>query len=213
MNLKLLRSTQGFALFVGVVVVVVLVFLFATGRFESDDDDDPLALPDDQTSEQESGGDDGDSQADAEGDGGSTDGAEGGPIGDLVALDETFQVGDLRLRITDSRFGGLVGENRDNVDAQGRFVIISITARNAGADPIALEDRVRLLDASGRSYSPVPEASATAAQRDPELADALAVELQPGLTVDLVLVFDVPEDAEGLLLRVGGGFVDVAIGD
>ena len=41
----------------------------------------------------------------------------------------------------------------------------------------------------------------------------LAVELQPGLTVDLVLVFDVPEDAEGLLLRVGGGFVDVALGD
>jgi hypothetical protein len=210
-NLGGLRTTQAFALLVAAVVVAVLVFLFATGRFESDDDEDPLAL-ETETSEQEQGGD-GDASA---GDGGES-AAEGEGVAVVasggVALEEAFQVGDLRLLITESRRGSLVGENRDNVNALGQFVVISLTARNTGATPVLLGERVSLLDAARRSYSPVPEASATAALRDPVLEDALAVELQPGLTVDLVVVFDVPEGADGLLLRVVGGFVDVALSE
>ena len=211
MNLGGLRTTQAFALLVAAVVVAVLVFLFATGRFESDDDEDPLALETD-TSEQEQGGD-GDASAGVGG--ASADEGEGAAVvaSGGVALEEAFQVGDLRLLITESRRGSLVGENRDNVNALGQFVVISLTARNTGAIPVLLGERVRLMDSARRSYSPVPEASAIAALRDPALEDALVVELQPGLTVDLVVVFDVSEEAEGLLLRVVGGFVDVALSE
>ena len=196
MNWQVLRSTQVFALFVGAVVVAVVVFLFATGQFESDDDEDPLALPSEGASEL---GD-----------------AMGGRVelaGAVVALAEAFQLGDLRLLVTERRFGSQVGENRDGVDAQGRFVVIALTARNTGMDPITLGDRIQLLDELGRSYSPLPEASATAALRDPAREDGLTVELQPGLTVDFVLVFDVPEEAKGLRLRVRGGFADVDLDD
>ena len=185
-----------FALFVGAVVVVVVVFLFATGQFESGDDEDPLALSSEGAS------------AVADAVSGRADSA-----GSLVALAEAFQVGDLRLLVTERRFGSQVGENRDGVNAQGRFVVIALTARNVGVDPIMLGDRVQLFDDLGRSYSPVPEASATAAMRNPEREDGLAVELQPGLTVDFVLVFDVPEEAKGLRLRMGGGFADVDLDD
>lgn len=196
MNWQVLRSTQVFALFVGAVVVGVVVFLFATGQFESDDDEDPLAL----SSEGVSAVDD-------------AVGGRGDSTGSLVALAEAFQVGDLRLLVTERLFGSQVGENRDGVNAQGRFVVIALTARNTGMDPIMLGGRVQLFDDLGRSYSPVPEASATVARRNPEREDGLAVELQPGLTVDFVLVFDVPEEAKGLRLRMGGGFADVDLDD
>ncbi len=196
MNWQVLRSTQVFALFVGVVAVAVVVFLFATGQFESDDDEDPLALSSEGTSEADD-----------------AIGGRGELAGAVVALAEAFQVGDLRLLVTERRFGSQVGEIRDGVNAQGRFVVIVLTARNTGRDPVTLGDRVQLLDELGRSYSPVPEASATAALRDPALEDGLAAELQPGLTVDFVLVFDVPEAAEGLRLRVSGGFTDVDLDD
>ena len=67
----------------------------------------------------------------------------------MAALEEAFQVGDLRLLITDSRFGSRVGENRDDVDAQGRFVIISLAARNTGATPVTLGERVSLRGRGG----------------------------------------------------------------
>lgn len=198
--LRHLSGTQLFAIVVAIVVVVVVVFMIATGGFDiggSDDSDDPLAVateePDDQAA---------------------------APAGDTSTevtptsartQDDAFQFGDLRMAVTDIRLTSTVSEGRDTVVAIERFASVLLTARNTGDTPTSLAGRLRLRDGRGREYTPNSAATAAVALRDEERQDALAYELQPGLNVDLVVVFDVPDDAEDFRLRLLGGYVDVTL--
>ena len=209
-SLRRFRTTQWYALVVLVAVTAVVVFLVASGTFDlsSDDDADPLALSttttDADTASETTAGDSAESTADSGSITAPTSGAS-------VALDELFQTGDLRVLVTDSRFAGSVGEDVDDAVARGRFVVVSLTVRNTGPEPLSLADRLGLVDGAGRAFSPDAHATAVAARRDGNRVDAVAMALQPGLTLDLVVVFDVAEDAEDVRLRLRGGFVDVAL--
>ncbi len=80
-----------------------------------------------------------------------------------------------------------------------------------GGEPLSLDGGLQLVDASGRVFTPNPVATAAAAGRIDDREDALAIRLQPGITADLIVVFDVPNDAEDFRLRLRGGFVDVTL--
>jgi len=201
--LRRLSGTQLFAIFVGIVVVVVVVFMFATGGFDlsGDDNDDPLALD---TTEQSADDDTPAPEAD-------TSAAEPAPGGTVRSQDNAFQFGDLRMAVTDIRLTTSVSEGRDTVEAIERFASVLLTVRNTGDVPTSLAGRLRLRDGRGREYTPNLTATAAVALRDEDRQDALAYELQPGLNIDLVVVFDVPDDAEDFRLRVLGGYVDVTL--
>ena len=182
------------------MVVAVIAFLVASGgiSLDSDGEADPLALSD---------------AAPEEADGGALPPEEQPAQRPGVArsLDEPFQFGDLRVLVSDLQRSAGVGAGGEEVRALGEFALVTLTVRNTGAAPLRLADRLRLLDSAGRTFTPDGAATAVAAGRAEDRADALAVEIQPGHTVDLLVVFDVAADAEGLRLRLSGGFIEVPL--
>jgi hypothetical protein len=198
-----LSGTSLFAIFVGIVVIVVVIFLIVSGGVDlgsSDDDDGVLGA-----SEQVEG-DAGDENAEdvaTEDSSGATSSAH--------QQDEAFDFGDLRIAVTDIRLSTLVSEGRDTVEAIEQFATILLTVRNTSDAPVSLSGRLLLLDGRGRIYSPDVEATAAVALRDESRRDGLVVGLQPGLETALVVVFQVPEEAENFRLRLSGGYVDVEL--
>lgn len=198
-----LSGTTLFAIFVGIVVIVVVIFLIATGGVDlgsSDDDGGVLGA-----SEQVE-----DEAAD--------ENAEDGPAEDSSGAtssapqqDEAFDFGDLRIAVTDLRLSTIVSEGRDTVEAIEQFATVLLTVRNTSDAPVSLSSRLLLLDGRGRIFSPDAEATAAVALRDDSRRDGLVVALQPGLETDLVVVFQVPEQAENFRLRLSGGYVDVEL--
>lgn len=203
MNRAYFRGTRGYALLVLAVVVVVVVYLIATGTFDvggNDEENDALALPAAEATTAEPGGEEESAPAAAD---------ETGASG--IAFDEPFQFGDLRVRVTDLELTDAVGTEDDDTQATGRFAVVRLTVRNTGRAPLRLTDDLRLIDSAGRVFTPAADASAVADRRDGDRLDALTAEIQPGFTVDLLVVFDVATDAEGLHLRLSGGFVEVPL--
>lgn len=94
----------------------------------------------------------------------------------------------------------------------GKFVVLSVSVQNHGNAPIQFSPSdFALVDGKGRLFSPDREATrAYAAENRREALVELV--LQPGLSADGVLVFDVPPDATGLALRIQKGYLDVSLG-
>lgn len=207
-------STQLYALIVGVVVIAVIAFLIANGTFElgsgDDDSDDALAQTSEQAQVEGSSSEQSQSQpaADADDAGGESTAA---PAVGLQPMDSAFQFGDLRIIVTDVRLSDLVGEEGDETLALERFARVRLSARNTGRAPFTLAETLVLVDGLGRRYTPNATATANAARIDNDRSDALAQDLQPGITTDLVVVFDVPEEAEDFRLRIEGGYVEVEL--
>jgi hypothetical protein len=184
---------------VGIVVIVVVIFLIASGGVDlGSSDDDGGVLGASEQGEDEDAGD-----ADADDSPAAASGA--------ARQDEAFQFGDLRLAVTDLRLSTLVSEGRDTVEAIEQFATVLLTVRNTSDAPVSLGGRLLLLDGRGRIFSPDAEATAAVALRDESRRDGLVVVLQPGLETDLVVVFQVPDLAENLRLRLSGGYVDVEL--
>lgn len=205
MNREFFRGTRGYALLVLAVVVVVVVYLIASGTFDvggNDEKKDALALPAPTA---------GATTAAPGGEEGTAPAAEGETGASRVAFDQPFQFGDLRVRVTDLDLTDSVGTEEDDTQATGRFAVVKFTVRNTGREPLRLTDDLRLIDSAGRVFTPDADASALADRRDDGRLDALTAEVQPGFTVDLLVVFDIAKDAEGLQLRLRGGFVDVPL--
>jgi len=220
-NFQRLASTQGYALLVGIVVIAAVIVVIVSGgvNLGSDDDGDPLAIPEAPTTAAADG------SADVQSDDGlaasaqENDSADAGDASDADAAgalatqlrDQPFQFGDLRIAVTDLRLSRIVSEGSDEQEALERFASVSLTVRNTGLIPSSLRDSLQLVDDQGRLFTASDEATAAVARRSTERADALVTVLQPGITTDLIVVFEVPEEVEGLQLRVTGGYVDVSL--
>ena len=221
MNFQRLASTQGYALLVGIVVIAAAAVVIVSGGVSlgSDDDEDPLALAEtSSTTESDASADVGSDDDSAA----STQAADIAPAADGAAAsaaaasaalerDQPFQFGDLRIAVTDLRLSRIVSEGSDEQAAIEQFASVSLTARNTGLIPSSLRDSLQLVDDQGRLFTASDEATAAVARRSTERADALVTVLQPGITTDLIVVFEVPEEVEGLQLRVTGGYVDVSL--
>ncbi len=206
--LRRMSGTQLFAIVVGIVVVVVVVFLISsdTLSFSGGDDEGPLGA---ETTSQ-SDGDATDSDTSAGGDASATGDGEGG-LPRQVLQDEAFQFGHLRLAVTEINLSVVVSEGRDSVEAIERFATILLTVRNTDRLPHSLSGNLILIDGQGRQFTPNVAATAATAFRDDSRQDALTFDLQPGIDSDLVVVFDVPDEAEDFRLRLLGGFVDITL--
>ncbi|PZC49459.1 MAG: protein of unknown function (DUF4352) [Chloroflexi bacterium] len=206
------NSTQIYALIVGVVVIGVVVFLISNGTFElggsDDESNDALAQT---TAQAEAEAEDQAEAAAAADDQSDEDGEAAPPAAGLQPMDSAFQFGDLRTIVTDVRLTDLVGEEGDETLALERFARVRLSARNTGLEPFSLEGTLILIDSRERRFTPNGEATENSARIDPDRGSALSLDLQPGITTDLVVVFDVPEEAENFRLRIVGGFVEVEL--
>ena len=197
--LRRLSVIQLYALLVVVAVVAVGVFLVATGAFDLDGDD-----TDNNPSAETAAVADAAAAADDAG-------TAPGPQTLTASLEEPFQFGDLLITVTRLRLSDSVSEGRDELVAAARFASVNLRVQNAGTGPLSLAGALQLVDGLGRVYTPNPAASAAVAVRDDSPADALAVALQPGIEVEMIVVFDLPDDAEDLRLRIRAGFLDVVL--
>ena len=190
MNLRRFSATQGYAIFVAIVVVVVLVYLFLSGFFDS-------------------GGDD---PAEAEAPTPVVVGAAELP--GIVVFEESARVGALdvaieRVEWTDE----LLSDGRTRQAAE-RFVVVRLHVVNRGGTPYTLRpDQVQMASSSGRSYALDAVLSAGAAIYEDTPTLALPATFQPDLPVALMLVFPLPNDAGGLTLRIYGHYVDFALAE
>lgn len=110
---------------------------------------------------------------------------------------------------------GRASELRDKTAAftpSGTFLLILLSVTNEGGEPLRFKPSdFALYDKDGRHFSALREASRLASSLN-EKKDIFGEALQPGLTMEALLVFDVPREAEGLTLRLFHGYLDVGLG-
>lgn len=94
----------------------------------------------------------------------------------------------------------------------GSFLLVHLTVTNNGKEPRSLAAAdFGLIDGQGRRYSVDSEATELASGQLSK-SRLLDVVIQPGLSKDSVVVFDIPGDAGGLSFRLFQGYLDVDLG-
>jgi hypothetical protein len=122
---------------------------------------------------------------------------------------QEFVFGSVTYQVTDQRDEESLGEGSTGVTAKGRFHIVILHVRNDAPEPLQFgADSFALFDERGRRFSANEEASAAAAT-DLDAEDPFGEPLQPGLTAAWAIAFDVPDDAQKLILRISQGYVEV----
>jgi hypothetical protein len=122
---------------------------------------------------------------------------------ETVSIGEVATAGDVQWVVTDAqRLNELVEEGpspRPKTE-QGSFVVVDFDFTNNGSDPVTLDNAsVTLLDSEGRESRPKTDATFYI----PENRRLLLENVNPGLTRQGRIIFDVPPDATGFELQVG----------
>lgn len=116
-------------------------------------------------------------------------------------LDEVVTVGEFSVTVTGTE-GGLaqVGDDMFGEEAQGQFVKVLVTVENTGdAAEYFLDSEQKLIDDSDRQHS----TSSASYLLDEE--SLFLTEINPGNTVEGVLLYDIPEDAVPTSIDLQGG--------
>ncbi|MDP2919982.1 MAG: DUF4352 domain-containing protein [Dehalococcoidia bacterium] len=128
-----------------------------------------------------------------------------------VQADRPFTYGSVLYSLGDTSRAEEVRGSGVSHKAGGVFLLINLTLTNQGKEPVILEPSdFTLIDGQGREFSIHQSASRTAAVVNAK-ADIFSEALQPGIPVNGVLVFDVPKQATGLVLRISKGYLDVKL--
>ncbi|WP_019815003.1 DUF4352 domain-containing protein [Saccharomonospora saliphila] len=172
----------------GVLVVVVLAGIGAAmgGGGDSDGNADAGSV------ETSTGADgveevaDGDSDGDAE--------------SETVGLNTPARDGKFEFTVSEVDCGHAeVGDEFLGKQAQGQFCLVSMTVENIGDEPQSLfGDNQKLFDSDGREFSADTEAGVYVGQENQTLFE----EINPGNTLEGVVVFDIPEDATPATLEL-----------
>ncbi len=108
-----------------------------------------------------------------------------------AGIGDTVQDGSFTFTVTDVKTGvQALGESFLRTEAQGSYVLVDVTVTNVGTEAATfLGGNQTLLDAQGREF----EADSSAALMNVPDSESFFTEINPGNSVDGVLVFDVPE--------------------
>ncbi len=195
--LRNLSGTQRYALFVLLVVVIVVIYLFVSGGFR----------------ELTGGGEEEQTATQTE----PSDGVRLRQVGELVAfaevpLGDRALVGDIEIAVQAITYPDQVriaGFWRQPAERYGQLVL-RVTNRGSASVLLPLES-LQLVSSDGRSFlaDAVVSAGAAAVMEGPVYA--APVLLQPGLTVTVLMIYELPNDAGGLQLRATGAWFDFAL--
>lgn len=183
-----LTGTQRYALLVAVVVIVVAAYLLASGQLGNltGADDEPEPTPEPVAAD-------------------NTD--------NTVDLGQPATVGDILLQVQSITFPDRVRADGVWREPAQRFAQLLLRASNAGSASQRLNlDALRIVASDGRTFNADPILSAGAARSAVGATYyAPPLLLQPGLPISIVLIFELPNDAGGLQLRVSGAWIDFSL--
>lgn len=153
------------------------------------------------------GGEEGDSAQDSEPKEKEKDKGKGSPSQQEaapVSIGEPATAGDVQWTVTSAeRVGELVREGptpKLTKTEQGSFVTVDLDFTNNGSDPVTLvNNSLRLLDSEGRESNPKSDALTYI----PEDRRILLEGVNPGITRQGRVIFEVPPDASGFQLEAG----------
>ena len=100
-----------------------------------------------------------------------------------------------------------VGDSVNRVEAAGTFFVLTVRAYNDAKKTYDVKPQsIKLLDDQGREFDRSIEGNIALRLAGDARAQNLPVQVQPGTAKELVLVYDAPADADGLRLKIPGGF-------
>lgn len=122
-------------------------------------------------------------------------------------INETISVGNFSYIVQKAEQAQSVGNQYINHDASGVYEIISLTLRNNDKESrYADSNMFKLIDDQDRSFVVSTEATSAYSIANNNQYDLFLKQVNPGLEIDGVLIFDIPKDAKGLKLETSGGF-------
>ena len=139
--------------------------------------------------------------------GGSGGGGGGGGDGQLsreevkeraVPMGDPVRAGDLTWTVT----GAVQQEQRSDLGERrrGNFIVVELTVRNGGDEAITVDSAsLAILDDQGRTHEADTDAYV------PSRLDLFLQQINPGVTQQARVVFNIAPDATGLILRLGDG--------
>ncbi|MGH7241486.1 MAG: DUF4352 domain-containing protein [Candidatus Saccharimonadales bacterium] len=116
-----------------------------------------------------------------------------GKTATTAKLNETVRDGKFEFVVKSVACGTTsVGGQYLNKTAQGQYCLATVSVKNIGnAQQYFSEDDQKLLNATGQQYS--PDSTATL-YNSPNNSDVFLAQINPGNSVEGVLVFDIPKD-------------------
>lgn len=120
-------------------------------------------------------------------------------------IGEQVQSGDLAFTVNGVKEYQSLGNSFTSKDAQGVFKVVSLKIENVGKETKTIDSSmIKLMDSEGRTFERSIDGQ-TAKGLSQGQVDLFLQQVQPGLSVNGEIVFDVPESAEGLVIELRGG--------
>jgi hypothetical protein len=125
-------------------------------------------------------------------------------------IGEVAQSSDLAFTVTGVKDYQSLGNSYTRKDPQGVFKVISLKIENTGKETKTIDSSmIKLRDSQGRTFERSIDGQ-TAKGLAQGQVDLFLQQVQPSLSVNGEIVFDIPKDAEGLVLEVRGGLFATA---
>lgn len=120
-------------------------------------------------------------------------------------IGEQVQSGDLAFTVNGVKEYQSLGNSFTSKDAQGVFKVVSLKIENVGKETKTIDSSmIKLMDSEGRTFERSIDGQ-TAKGLAQGQVDLFLQQVQPGLSVNGEIVFDIPETAEGLVIELRGG--------
>ena len=101
-----------------------------------------------------------------------------------------------------------VGGEYTKETAQGIFKIVEVSLTNNQKDAITVDaNSFKLADDKGREFTYSSDAQISYDMENGGKMDFFLKSLNPGLTITGKIIFDIPEDAKGVVLKASGGMM------
>ena len=125
-------------------------------------------------------------------------------------IGEQVQSGDLAFTVNGVKDFKSLGNSYTQKDAQGVFKVVSLKIENVGKETKTIDSSmIKLTDSEGRTFERSIDGQ-TAKGLSQGQVDLFLQQVQPGLSVNGEIVFDIPETAEGLVIELRGGLFATA---
>ncbi|WP_207652685.1 DUF4352 domain-containing protein [Desulfosporosinus sp. FKA] len=124
-------------------------------------------------------------------------------------LSNTGTSSNVKITVTGFQTAATVGTNEySTAKAQGVFKIVKLTITNNQKDAITVDSNsFKLVDDQGREFTDSTEAQTALMTSDSSNQNFFLKQINPGITVSGLVVFDVPKDAKGFKLKATGGMM------
>lgn len=120
-------------------------------------------------------------------------------------IGEVAQSEDLAFTVTTVTNAKALGNSFTRKEAQGTFKVITLKIANTGKETRTIDSSmIKLSDSQGRTFERSIDGQ-TAKGLAQGQVDLFLQQVQPSLSITGEIVFDIPKDAQGLVLEVRGG--------